>query len=310
MPSDLVLATEIEGLRRFGGGRLTDVYELDFELLLIATDRVAALGQVLPTGIPLKGRVISQLGAFWFDVTRNVAPSHFVSSDLEQIQRLLASWGVTVEADLLEGRAMLVNKARPIQVDCTVCGYLCGPAWEEYRAAGTVGGETLPAGLLEGERLPRPLFLPRRRGAPPDERLAWEEIQRAMEPGHARRLAEPGHAPRLVEQSLALYAAAEAHARERGLILAETTFAFGIFQEMTILIDGVLTPDTSRYWDARTWRPGGPQPDFAYQFLFDTLQSLRWTAEMPAPELPPDVVQRTRDRLVELHERLTGTELI
>src|SRR5262249_14791658 len=154
------------------------------------------------------------------------------------------------------------NKARPIRVDCTVCGYLCGPAWEEYRAKGTAGGEALPSGLLEGERLPQPRFLPRRQGAAPDERLTWEEIQRAVEPGHARRL---------VDYSLALYNFAAAHASERGLILAETTFTFGVFQDMTILIDEALTPDTSRYWDARMWRPGGPQPDFAYQFLFDTL---------------------------------------
>jgi phosphoribosylaminoimidazole-succinocarboxamide synthase len=254
--------------------------------------------------------VVSQLGAFWLDFTRNVAPSHFVSNELEQIQRTLASWGVEVEDGLLDGRAMLVNRARPVPIACTVCGYLCGAAWEAYQATGSAGGEALPGGLTEGERLPRPLFLPRRKDAPRDERLTWEEIQQTMEPGRARRMVEPGHTRRMAENSLALYALAEAHAREQGLILAETTFEFGVFQEMTILIDGVLTPDTSSYWDARGWRPGGPQPDFAYQFLLDTLQSIRWAGETPAPELPDDVVQRTRDRLVELHQRLTGTELI
>jgi phosphoribosylaminoimidazole-succinocarboxamide synthase len=304
MPADLVLATEIEGLRRFRTGKVTDTYELDFELLLIAKDRVAVLGEVLPTGVPMKGRVMSQLSAFWLDLTRNVAPSHFVSNDLEQIHRVLESWGVEVEDRLLEGRAMLVNKARPIGVACTVCGYLCGSAWEEYE------------GLSEGDRLPAPRFLPRRKDAPLEQRLTGEEIQRATDPGGgarsaaSRRAVEPGHARRMAELSLALYGFAESYARERGLILAETTLEFGVFQGMTILIDEALTPDTSRYWDVRSWRPGGPQPDFAYQFLLDYLQSIRWTGEAPAPDLPADVVERTRARLVELYQCLTGTELV
>jgi phosphoribosylaminoimidazole-succinocarboxamide synthase len=328
MPADLVLATEIEGLRRFRSGELRDSYELDYELLLIAKDRVSALGQVFPTGVPMKGRVTSQLSAFWLDLTRNVAPSHFVSNDLEQIHRLLESWGVEVEDRLLEGRGMLVNKARPIRVACTVCGYLCGAAWEEYRTAGTVGGETASEGLSEGDRLPGPRFLPRRKDAGEDARRGprarhWSEgagetpdasEDRAAFTGVWRLASgvpvEPGHARRMADQSLALYAFAEAYARERGLILAETTFEFGVFQGMTILIDEVLTPDTSRYWDLRGWRPGGPQPDFAYQFLLDYLQSIRWTGETPAPDLPADVVERTRTRLVELHQRLTETELI
>lgn len=322
MPADLVLATEIEGLRRFRSGVLTDSYELDFELLSIAKDRVmgtprdARFRQVLPTGVPMKGRVVSQLSAFWLDLTLNVAPSHFVSNDLEQIQRLLESWGVEVEERLLEGRAMLVNKARPIPVACTVYGYLCGAAWEEYQDVGTVGRAPVSEGLSEGDRLPEPRFLPRRKDAGGD---ASRQPPAAGEDGSAFtgvwRLAsgvsvEPGHARRMADQSLALYSFAEAYARERGLILAETTFEFGVFQGMTILIDDVLTPDTSRYWDLRGWRPGGPQPDFAYQFLLDHLQSVRWTGEAPAPDLPADVVERTRTRLVELHQRLTETELL
>lgn len=322
MPADLVLATEIEGLRRFRSGELTDRYDLDFELLLIAKDRVlgtpreARNRQVLPTGVPMKGRVTSQLSAFWLDLTRNVAPSHFISNDLEQIHRLLESWGVEVEDRVLEGRAMLVNKARPIRIACTVCGYLCGAAWEEYQAAGTVGGELAPQGLSEGDRLPEPRFLPRHKDAGGD---AWHQTPGAREDGTAftgvRHLlpgvsVEPGHARRMVDQSLALYTFAEAYTRERGWILAETTFEFGVFQGMTILIDEMLTPDTSRYWDLRGWRPGGPQPDFAYQFLLDHLQSIRWTGEAPAPHLPADVVERTRDRLLELHQRLTQTDLL
>jgi phosphoribosylaminoimidazole-succinocarboxamide synthase len=291
-----VLETEVLGLRRLAPAGCADLYELDDELLVVATDRVIERGQVLPTGIPGKGQAVCQLAAFWFAETRSIAPSHFITADSDQVLRVVSTWGGRVDPHLLQDRALLVNRARPIPVQGVVYGYLAGAAWEAYRASGHIGEQTVPGGLAEGERLPFPLFAPLTE-AGGDERLTWHDLQ---------HLAGPGHARELQELSVSIYSAAEAHARSRRLCLAEARLEFGLFQGMLLLSGLPLTPDSDVYWDADAWRPGRRQADFARQSLLDYLDSVRWDGQAPAPELPPDVVDRVRARYVETLERLTG----
>jgi phosphoribosylaminoimidazole-succinocarboxamide synthase len=297
----LLTSTDIPQLTAFTRGKVRDVYDLDYQLLMIATDRISAFDVVLPTAIPEKGQVLTQLSVFWFETTQNVAPNHFLTADPAQIEAVLKSYGADVDVDALAGRAMLVNKCSPLPVECVVRGYLAGSAWEEYRRTGRVTGITLPPGLVEGDRLPEPIFTPATKAREGhDINITWEEMLRIVEPGHAQQARD---------QSLALYATAADYARERGIIIADTKFEFGIFQGMTIVIDEVLTPDSSRFWDAASYRPGGPQPSFDKQFVRDYLVSSQWNRVPPAPTLPPEIVERTTARYLEAYRRLVGKEL-
>jgi phosphoribosylaminoimidazole-succinocarboxamide synthase len=297
----LLTSTDIPQLSAFARGKVRDVYDLDYQLLMIATDRISAFDVVLPTAIPEKGRVLTQLSLFWFELTQNVAPNHFLTADRAQIDAVLKSYGAEVDLDLIDGRAMLVNKSAPLPVECVVRGYLAGSAWEEYRRTGRVAGISLPAGLVEGDRLPEPIFTPATKAKEGhDVNITWEEMLQIVEPGHAEQARE---------YSLALYSAAAEHARERGIIIADTKFEFGLFQGMTIVIDEVLTPDSSRFWDAATYRPGGSQPSYDKQFVRDYLVSSKWNREPPAPTLPPEIVERTTARYREAYRRLVGEEL-
>lgn len=276
MGADLVMATRIEGLSRCGGGRFCDLYALDHDLLLVALDRVAVGEHPVPTGIPEKGRVACQLAAFWLDATRNLAPSHFVSDDIEQIRRRLKALEARLQQPLLEGRALLVNRARPFRVACTVIGY------------------------RDGEPLAQPLFRPRRKDDPSHALLSQHDLQHAVEPGHARRMEA---------FSLALYDFARRHARERaGLRLTEATFEFGLLDGTTVVIGLPLTPDTCRFEEARATQQAGPAPDFAREFIDDYLQSIQWAGSPPIPPLPDGIVSRTQARWRELFTRLTGAE--
>jgi phosphoribosylaminoimidazole-succinocarboxamide synthase len=298
----VLTTTEIPQLTAYRKGKVRDLYELDYQLLMIATDRISAFDVVLPTPIPEKGRVLTQLSAFWFEGTQNLAPNHLLTADLEQIEHVLQSYGVEVDAEILAGRAMLVNKTAPLPVECVVRGYLAGSAWEEYRTTGgQVAGIALPGGLVEGDRLPTPIFTP---AAKADEghdvNITWDEML---------RLVEPGHALKAREMSLELYQFAAEYARRRGILIADTKFEFGLFQGMLLLIDEVLTPDSSRFWDAASYRPGGAQPSFDKQFVRDYLISSHWNREPPAPALPPEIVERTTARYLEAYRRLTGEDL-
>jgi phosphoribosylaminoimidazole-succinocarboxamide synthase len=277
-------------------GKVRDTYDLGDRLLMVSTDRISAFDVVLPTGIPDKGLVLTQLSAFWFGKTADVVPNHFLalvdSTDVD---------GLEVPPDLV-GRAMLVRKAQRIDVECIVRGYLAGSAWEEYRRQGTVNGERMPAGLEESQELPEPLFTPTTKAEEGhDEPITWEQMVElvGLRAATAMRV-----------RSLALYRFARDYARERGIIIADTKFEFGWLDDEIILIDEVLTPDSSRFWPADEYRPGRSQPSFDKQFVRDYLTSVGWNRQPPAPELPSDIVERTAEKYREAYRRLTGRELL
>jgi len=277
-------------------GKVRDTYDLGDRLLMVSTDRISAFDVVLPTGIPDKGLVLTQLSAFWFEKTADVVPNHFLalvdSTDVD---------GLEVPPDLV-GRAMLVRKAQRIDVECIVRGYLAGSAWEEYRRQGTVNGERMPAGLEESQELPEPLFTPTTKAEEGhDEPITWEQMVElvGLRAATAMRV-----------RSLALYRFARDYARERGIIIADTKFEFGWLDDEIILIDEVLTPDSSRFWPADEYRPGRSQPSFDKQFVRDYLTLVGWNRQPPAPELPSDIVERTAEKYREAYRRLTGRELL
>jgi phosphoribosylaminoimidazole-succinocarboxamide synthase len=298
---DVVLETQLPGLRPFIRGKVRDVYDLDSQLLIVATDRISAYDSILPTGIPGKGRVLNQLSAFWFGRVRNLCPSHFISIDPDQISRALRLHADGLPEGELAGRSMLASKARAFPVECVVRGYLDGSAWREYRESGSVCGIALPAGLVQGSRLPEPIFTPATKAqSGHDENLTHQQMARLMDPGHMQRV---------IELSMAVYNFAAAHALERGVIVADTKFEFGVFQETVVMIDECLTPDSSRFWDAEQYRPGGPQPSYDKQFVRDYLDGIGWDHQPPAPPLPPEVAQGTAEKYRELFRRITGADL-
>jgi phosphoribosylaminoimidazole-succinocarboxamide synthase len=277
-------------------GKVRDTYDLGDRLLMVSTDRISAFDVVLPTGIPDKGLVLTQLSAFWFERTAEVVPNHFL-----RLVDATSVDGLEVPPDLV-GRAMLVRKAQRIDIECIVRGYLAGSAWDEYRRQGTVNGQKMPAGLQESQELPEPLFTPTTKAEEGhDQPITFEQMVEMV----GQRAAT---AMRL--RSLALYRYARDYARERGIIIADTKFEFGWLDDEIILIDEVLTPDSSRFWPADDYRPGRSQPSFDKQFVRDYLTSVGWNREPPAPALPPDIVDRTAEKYREAYRRLTGRELL
>jgi phosphoribosylaminoimidazole-succinocarboxamide synthase len=300
----VVLETAIPGLQPCLRGKVRDVYDLGDRLLIVATDRISAFDSVLPTGIPDKGRVLTQLSAFWFGQTAGFCPNHCLATDDEALREALRPFTAQPPLDQLSGRSMLARKTRPLPVECIVRGYLDGSAWKEYRSTGSVCGIPLPAGLQQGSRLPQPLFTPSTKAASGhDENITHAEM--------ARILPEATMA-RCIELSLAVYNHAAAFALERGAIIADTKFEFGVPGEGDadlLMIDECLTPDSSRFWDAALHRPGGPQPSWDKQYVRDYLDSIGWNHEPPAPPLPPEVVERTAEKYRELYRRITGHAL-
>jgi phosphoribosylaminoimidazole-succinocarboxamide synthase len=289
-----LLETSLEGIPR-RRGKVRDVYDLGDRLLLVATDRISAFDWVLPTAIPDKGRVLTALSAFWFEFLD--VPNHLISMAIEDVK-------FDLEPDLrelLRGRSMLVRKARVVPFECVVRGYLSGSGWKEYRESGAVCGIDLPARLVESDRID-PIFTPATKAeSGHDENVSLDVMASAVGSEVAATL-------RLL--SLEVYRAAAARALERGLILADTKFEWG-FDDRTgelLLVDEVLTPDSSRYWDLNSYRPGGPQPSFDKQFVRDWLETTGWDKSSPPPELPGEVVAGTRARYIEAFERLTGRE--
>jgi len=276
----------------FSRGKVRDTYQLDAErLLMVTTDRISAFDFVLPTGIPDRGRVLTQLSLFWFARTGDVVENHLLADSYD---------GLPAE---LRGRAMVVKRAQRIDFECVVRGYLAGSAWAEYRKQGTMAGEALPAGLRESERLPEPIFTPATKAdTGHDENITFDRLR-----------SEAGEelAGRLRDASLRLYAEATAHAERQGLILADTKFEFGLIDDRLILIDEALTPDSSRYWDAASWEVGRTPESFDKQFVRDWLANESgWDRESTPPALPEDVVEQTRQRYLIAFERLTGRPLL
>jgi phosphoribosylaminoimidazole-succinocarboxamide synthase len=300
-PAPALLRTRIDGLPLHRTGKVRDVYEAGPDhLLIVATDRISAFDYVLGSGIPDKGRVLTQISAFWFAHLADVVPNHLVSLDPEDFPA-----PARAQADALAGRSMLVRRTTPLPIECVARGYLSGSGLKEYRQDGRVCGIELPPGLREGDRLPRPIFTPATKADTGHD----ENISEAR----AAEIVGAGTIARLRDLTLALYARGVAHAETCGIILADTKFEFGWTgapgASDLILIDEALTPDSSRFWPADRWSPGGPQPSFDKQFVRDYLEAIRWDKQPPVPALPDDVVERTRGKYLEAYRRLAGRDL-
>jgi len=292
-----LLKTDLGTIPLIGRGKVRDLYGVGDALLLVATDRISAFDHVLGTGIPGKGKILTQISLFWFDLVREIVPNHLIATKVADYPAELHKY-----ADQLEGRSMLVKRAQMFPVECVARGYLAGSGWKEYKAAGTVCGIKLPAGLEDGSRLPEPLFTPstKSQDGTHDENISFAHVEQAVG-------ADAAHELRRL--TLAIYEKANKHADSKGLILADTKFEFGTTQDGIVLADEVLTPDSSRFWEASLWKPGGAQPSFDKQFVRDYLESIHWNKQAPAPSLPQDVVERTLHKYLEAFRRLTGRDL-
>ena len=293
----VLLITHLGGLPLIGRGKVRDLYAVGDALLLVATDRISAFDHVLGSGIPGKGKILTQISLFWFDLLADIVPNHLIATEVRDFPAELQPY-----AEQLEGRSMLVKRAAMFPVECVARGYLAGSGWKEYQAAGTVCGIALPAGLQDGSRLPEPIFTPatKSQDGSHDENIAFSIMEEAVGADDAEELRRI---------TLALYSKAAAHAESRGLILADTKFEFGRFGGEIVLGDEVLTPDSSRFWDKAAWKPGGAQASFDKQFVRDYLESIHWNKQAPAPALPDEVVERTQAKYLEAFRLLTGREL-
>jgi len=297
VPSQPLLDTQLDGLTLVRRGKVRDVYAIDDALILVATDRISAFDYVLGSGIPDKGRVLNQLSAFWFARTGHIVPNHMLSIDVDAYPAAAHAYRAQ-----LEGRSMLSRRTNPLPVECVARGYLSGSGWKDYKATGEVCGIPLPKGLRESDRLPEPLFTPATKAdSGHDENISEEAAAKVV---GADLLA------RLKRLTLELYAHGVAHAQSKGIILADTKFEFGVTDSgELLLIDEMMTPDSSRYWPHDQYAPGGPQPSFDKQYVRDYLESIRWNKQPPVPSLPAEVVARTRDKYLDAYRRLTGREL-
>lgn len=279
-------------------GKVRDIYDLGDQLLIVATDRVSAFDVVLPTGIPDKGLVLTQISAFWFEQTGGIVPNHFIS-----VVNDTRIDGVPIELPReVIGRAMLVQKAERIDVECIVRGYLSGSGWNDYKADGAISGVSLPRGLKESQQLFEPIFTPTTKADEGhDLPMTFEDVVEMTDERVANAMAL---------RSLAIYKYGRDYAKEHGIIIADTKFEFGILDDEVTLIDECLTPDSSRFWPVEQYKKGGPQPSFDKQFLRDYLTEIGWSKEPPGPELPPEIAEKTADKYREAFRQLTGRELI
>ena len=286
--------THFDGLEPAARGKVRDIYDLGEKLLIVATDRLSAFDVVMPTGIPDKGRVLTQLSLFWFDLLKDVVPNHVLSAT-----QFPAPFDQ--HTDDLAGRSMIVTKTTPLPIECVVRGYVSGSGWKDYRATGKICGVDLPAGLRESDQLPEPIFTPATKAATGhDENISFEQAAALIGQDLARKVRD---------LSLEIYRRAAAYAAPRGILLADTKFEFGLLGNDLIWIDEALTPDSSRFWPANQYQPGGPQSSFDKQFVRDYLERIRWPKTPPGPELPPEVVAATRAKYREAFRILVGREL-
>jgi phosphoribosylaminoimidazole-succinocarboxamide synthase len=284
-----VLETHIERYRRFARGKVRDVYEDSNRLLIVATDRISAFDVVLPTGIPSKGRVLTQMSLFWFDFLRDLVPNHFLSADTSMLP------------PQFEGRSMWVRRADMFPIECVARGYLVGSGWKDYQRTGAVCGIPLPAGLRESEKLPQPIYTPATKAQTRhDENISFEQTAEVVGADTAARLRD---------LTLTLYGRASDYARQRGIIIADTKFEFGLIGGEIVLADEVLTPDSSRFWPADSYEAGRAQPSFDKQYVRDYLESIHWNKQPPGPALPEEVARHTSEKYREAYRALTGKTL-
>jgi len=282
-------------LLRLRHGKVRDIYDLGDALLMVATDRISAFDVVIPSPIPGKGRILTQMSRFWFEMMEGLIPNHLITADVERFPEACHPY-----IDIIRNRSMLVRKAEPLSVECIVRGYLSGSGWKSYLESGRLCGMRLPEGLQESDRFPEPMFTPSTKAdiGAHDENISFEQVEEMLGSDLAVRLRNI---------SMAIYERAVEFAEPRGIIIADTKFEFGLIDGELALIDEILTPDSSRFWPKDTYRPGGPQKSFDKQYVRDYLLSLDWNQRSPAPELPPEVVGNTRKKYEEALRRLTGT---
>lgn len=294
--SEILLESSLPGFERVSRGKVRDVYAVEDNLLIVATDRISAFDYILATGIEDKGRVLTQLSVFWFDFLSDLTPTHFLTANVDEYPAPLRAHRAQ-----LEGRSMLVRRARMIDVECVARGYLVGSGWKDYQRTGAVCGIPLPPGLLECAQLPEPVFTPATKAqSGHDENISLEQAAASIGMDLALELKR---------RTLAIYAKAAAYARSRGILLADTKFEFGFVDGVLTLADEVLTPDSSRFWPASQYEPGHPQPSFDKQYVREYLEEIRWNKQPPAPALPPEVARRTSEKYREAYRILTGRPL-
>jgi phosphoribosylaminoimidazole-succinocarboxamide synthase len=295
--TEVILETKMPGLELAGRGKVRDIYRIGSDrLLIVATDRISAFDFILATAIPDKGRVLNQITLFWLDKLSSLIPNHLITADVSDYPAELRPY-----ADQLQGRSMLVHRARMIEIECVARGYLSGSGWKEYREKGTVCGIKLPSGLRESDRLPEPIFTPASKAqSGHDENIPFETVAAKVGGDLASSLRR---------LTLDIYKTAAEYARTRGIIIADTKFEFGFIGDRLVLADEVLTPDSSRFWPADTYSPGGPQPSYDKQYVRDYLEAIHWNKQPPAPALPADVAARTSEKYRDAYRVLTGRDL-
>jgi len=289
--------TEFKSLTLKGRGKVRDIYDLGDRLLIVATDRISAFDVIMPNPIPDKGRILTQLSGFWFNLTKGIVPNHIVSTEVEDYPKECQPY-----QEMLRDRSMLVVKTEVLPVECVVRGYLSGSGWEEYQKTGEVCGIRLPKGLRESSKLEEPIFTPATKAEMGlhDENITFEKVEKTVGKDLGRQMRSI---------SLAIYKKARDFAEQRGILIADTKMEFGVRAGKLILIDELLTPDSSRFWPKDEYQPGGPQKSFDKQFLRDYLLSIRWDKNPPAPQLPEEIVTKTREKYLEAYEKLVGKPL-
>ncbi|MGV3757726.1 MAG: phosphoribosylaminoimidazolesuccinocarboxamide synthase [Verrucomicrobiota bacterium] len=296
MSDQTLLQIELPGIPKVKSGKVREVFDLGDSLLFVASDRISAFDCIMPNGIPRKGEVLTQISHFWFDQTEKLVPNHRLAKADDALPAVLQPF-----ADKVAQRSMIVKKSQPLAIECVVRGYLAGSGWKEYKASQTVCGIKLPAGLKESSELPEPIFTPATKAETGhDENISFEEAVKIV----GKDIAEKAR-----DLSLKIYNFARDYARQRGIIIADTKFEFGIYNGELILIDEVLTPDSSRFWPADQYQPGKGQPSFDKQFVRDYLETLDWDKTPPAPALPNEIVMKSQAKYLEAYERLTGKKL-
>jgi phosphoribosylaminoimidazole-succinocarboxamide synthase len=291
-----LLESNLAGVERLGRGKVRDIYGVDGRVLIVATDRISAFDYILATGIPDKGRVLTQMSVFWFDFFKDLTPTHFLTANVDEYPDPLPRF-----REQLEGRSMLVKKARMVDVECVARGYLAGSGWKEYKQTSAVCGIRLPVGLKESDKLPEPIFTPTTKALTGhDESLTFEAVVDMVGSELAGKLRD---------LTLAIYRKGAEYAAGRGILIADTKFEFGFVDDELVLADEVLTPDSSRFWPSETYRPGGAQPSYDKQYVRDYLESIHWNKQPPAPGLPPEVAARTSEKYKEAYRALTGRSL-
>lgn len=290
---NVILETRLTGIKPFSIGKVRDIYDLGNEILIIATDRISAFDVVLPTGIPCKGKILTALSKFWFEFTKPIVDNHLITPDIAQFPPELQKY-----KEVLDGRSMIVKKAKRIDVECVARAYISGSAWRSYKEKGSVCGINLPPGLKESDKLPEPIFTPTTKAdSGHDMEITQDEVENIL----GKEIADI-----VKDKSLKLLAAANKEAETKGVIIADTKFEFGFYNDSLILIDEILTPDSSRFWPMDDYEPGRPQKSFDKQYVRDYLEDIKWDKNPPAPDLPEEVVHKTTERYFEAYKLITG----